>query len=167
MKKIILIYGAISGLIVIGVNTLSLDNGLGDVWLGFLVMFIALSSIYVGIKQYRDQHLGGQIQFSTALMVGLGISLVASIVYVAIWEIYSYATNYVFIEHYTNAQIELARSSGLSESELAKAISDAQILRLQYASPLFRLPMTFVEIFPVGVLISIISSALLRIKDHN
>jgi hypothetical protein len=32
----------------------------------------------------------------------------------------------------------------------------------QYANPLFRLPMTFAEIFPVGVLVSLVSAAILR-----
>ena len=31
-----------------------------------------------------------------------------------------------------------------------------------YANPLYRLPITFVEIFPIGVLISLISAVLLR-----
>jgi len=33
---------------------------------------------------------------------------------------------------------------------------------VQYANPLFRLPMTFAEIFPVGVLVSLISALVLR-----
>jgi hypothetical protein len=31
-----------------------------------------------------------------------------------------------------------------------------------YANPLYRLPITFVEMFPIGVLISAVSAALLR-----
>jgi hypothetical protein len=31
-----------------------------------------------------------------------------------------------------------------------------------YANPVFRLPITFVEMFPIGVLISLISAAVLR-----
>jgi hypothetical protein len=34
--------------------------------------------------------------------------------------------------------------------------------RQQYANPFFRLSITFIEIFPVGVLISLISAVLLR-----
>lgn len=37
-----------------------------------------------------------------------------------------------------------------------------QRFRTQYANPLFRMPMTFTEIFPVDVLVSRISAALLR-----
>lgn len=35
-------------------------------------------------------------------------------------------------------------------------------MRNQYANPLFRFPMTFGEIFPVGLLITLISAAVLR-----
>jgi hypothetical protein len=30
-----------------------------------------------------------------------------------------------------------------------------EAFKVQYANPLFRLPMTFIEIFPVGVLVSL------------
>ena len=33
---------------------------------------------------------------------------------------------------------------------------------MSYANPLFRLPITFVEMFPIGVLISLVSAAVLR-----
>lgn len=37
-----------------------------------------------------------------------------------------------------------------------------QRFKNQYTHPLFRMPMTFTEIFPVSVLVSRISAALLR-----
>lgn len=37
-----------------------------------------------------------------------------------------------------------------------------EAFRVQYANPLFRMPMTFTEIVPVGVLVSLIAAALLR-----
>jgi hypothetical protein len=40
--------------------------------------------------------------------------------------------------------------------------AEMDAFRVQYANPLFRLPMTFAEIFPVGVLVSLISAAILR-----
>ena len=64
MQRSILIYGAISGFIIIVTNTISLEIGHGDVWLGFLVMFIAFSMIFVAIKQHRDATLGGVISLT-------------------------------------------------------------------------------------------------------
>jgi hypothetical protein len=37
-----------------------------------------------------------------------------------------------------------------------------EAFKVQYANPMYRLPMTFVEIFPVGVLVSLVSAGLLR-----
>jgi len=106
MKKLILVYGVISGLVIIVINTLSLELGIGQAWLGFLVMFIAFSSIFVAVKQYRDETLGGVIRFGTGFLVGLGITLVASLVYVLVWELYLAVTDYAFIDAYIASIIE-------------------------------------------------------------
>lgn len=162
MKKLVLVYGVISGLVIIVINTLSLELGLGQVWLGFLVMFIAFSLIFVAVKQYRDQTLGGVIRFSTGFLVGLGITMVASLVYVLVWELYLALTDYAFIDTYIASILESRQTAGASQAELAATIAETETIRQQYSNPLFRLPMTFVEIFPVGVLISLISAFILR-----
>ena len=162
MKKLILVYGAISGLVIIVINTLSIELGIAHVWLGFLVMFIAFSSIFVAVKQYRDDTLGGVIRFGTGFLVGLGITVIASLVYVLVWELYLAMTDYAFIDAYIASIIEGRQAAGVSEAELAATIADTETLRQQYSNPLFRLPMTFVEVIPVGVLISLISAFILR-----
>jgi hypothetical protein len=35
-------------------------------------------------------------------------------------------------------------------------------MRAEYANPLYRLPMTFLEIFPVGFIVALVSAALIR-----
>ncbi len=165
MTRIILTYGLISGLVVILVlgGMLLLSGGKGhSVWLGYLVMLVALSSILVGVKQHRDRALGGVIRFRTALMLGLGIALVASLAYVVLWEGYLAATDYSFMNHYVEATLAAKRAAGVSGAEYAKAVADMEAMRVNYANPLIRLPMTFVEIFPVGLVIALISAALLR-----
>ena len=161
MKPSIFTYGAIAGLIIIVTNTISLELGGGQAWLGFLVMFIAFSTIFVAIKQYRDDTLGGVISFATALLMGLGISAVASVVYVTIWELYLAVTNYGFIEAYASSIVE-AQKLGASDAELAELASKAEQFRAQYSNPLYRLPVTFLEVFPAGLLVSLGSAAVLR-----
>ena len=51
---------------------------------------------------------------------------------------------------------------GASAAEVAKVTVQMQAFKVQYASSLYRMPMTFVELFPVGVVISLIAAALLR-----
>ncbi len=162
MKKLVLVYGVISGLVIIVINTLSLELGIGQAWLGFLVMFIAFSAIFVAVKQCRDETLGGVIRFGTGFLVGLGITVIASLVYVLVWELYLALTDYAFIDAYIDSIVESRQSGGASQAELAATIAETETIRQQYTNPLFRLPMTFVEVFPVGVLISLISAFILR-----
>lgn len=168
MQRIIFVYGIIAGLVVIGSVMLGLALSGGEEtlhaqeWLGYLIMLIALSMIFTGIKRYRDQQLGGVIRFGTAMLLGLGIAAVAGIVYVAVWEIYLAMTDYAFIDDYTQGVIAAKEAEGVSGVELQAVIESMESMKSQYANPLFRLPMTFLEIFPVGILITLISAAILR-----
>ncbi len=162
MNKLIIVYGLIAGLVVISINTISFELGYGYVWLGFLVMFIAFSTIFVAVKQYRDQTLGGVIRFGQALMLGLGVTLVASVVYVAVWELYQYLTGYGFIETYTASLIEEKQVAGVAGAELETFIAEMEAFKLQYENPLFRLPTTMLEIFPIGLLVSLVAAAVLK-----
>ena len=167
MTRIILTYGLISGLVVVLAITGTLvlsgsDAPHSPVWLGYLIMLVALSSIVVGVKQYRDRALGGVIRFRTALLVGLGIAVVAAVTYVAVWEVYLAMTNYTFMDRYVEATLEAKRAAGVTGEAYAKVAANMENMRVQYANPLFRLPITFIEIFPVGLLIALVAAALLR-----
>ncbi len=168
MKKIMITYGVISGAIIVSSIILSLVMAdAGDSmqmleWLGYLVMMVALSVIFVGIKKYRDEELGGVIKFGTAVKLGLGISIVASIVYVVAWEINLSVTDYSFIEDYTARMIEDKKSEGVSGAALDDVVTEMEQLKTKYANPLFRLPITFSEIFPVGLLITLIAAGVLK-----
>lgn len=167
MTRIVLTYGLISGLVIIaGILVTILVPGINphhsSVWLGYLIMLVGLSSILVGVKQYRDRELGGIISFGRALMLGLGIAIAASLAYVVVWEVYLAATHYTFMDQYTEAMLAAKRAAGVTGAEYQKAVAEMATLREQYRSPLFRLPMTFIEIFPVGALVALVSAALVR-----
>ena len=164
MLRIILINGLISGVVIIAgiLGTILIGGGHSSLWLGYLIMLVALSSILVGVKQYRDRELGGVIGFGKALLMGLGIAVTASIAYVLVWEVYLAVTHYTFIDHYTASILAAKRAAGVTGAEYQKAVAEMETLRRQYADPLFRLPMTFVEIFPVGVLIALVTAVLVR-----
>lgn len=175
MKKTILVYGIIAGTIIIASMILSLAvNTVGESesfskfameLLGYLIMIIAFSAIFIGVKRYRDQDQGGVINFPQALKVGLGITAVASVVYVVAWEINLAVTDYAFISEYAASIIKAKQESGLSDAEMAEVISEMDGLKEQYANPMFRVPMTFLEILPVGLVISLASAAALRKSD--
>jgi Protein of unknown function (DUF4199) len=82
--------------------------------------------------------------------------------YVLAWEAALAVTGMDYIGEYAKHQIEQRKAAGASAAELPKYVAEMDAFKVQYASPLFRLPMTFTEIFPVGVLVSLITAALLR-----
>ena len=168
MLKKILSYGVVAGLIdgiPLSVLVIAMDGQppmqYGMV-IGYLTMLIALSAVFIAIKRYRDTELGGVIGFWPALGIGLGITVVAGIIYVAAWESAVAITHLDFGTAYANALIDQEKAKGVSGEALAKFTAEMEAFKKQYANPLFRLPMTFAEIFPVGVLVSLVSAGLLR-----
>jgi hypothetical protein len=167
MSRIILIFGAAAGLIVAVPMCLLVANAepgsaATSHLTGYLIMLLALSLVFFGVKRLRDRELGGAIRFAPALLAGLGISAVAGVIYVIGWEITLAVTDFAFIDSYSNAAVEAARAKGASAADVEAVIAQMEEFRRQYANPFFRLPVTFIEIFPVGLLVSLISAALLR-----
>jgi hypothetical protein len=168
MKNAIVRYGIFAGLIV-GIPMILYMSSIPEhaptapsMVLTYVAMLVALSMVFVGIKQYRDRTLGGVIKFMPAFIVGLGISAVAGVFYAIAWEISMAFMKFDFAQFYANAIVEQARASGADAQGLAAAAAKAAEFTTMYANPLFRVPMTFLEIFPVGILVSLISAAVLR-----
>ena len=166
MTRIILTYGLISGLVIIfGIMaSMGLSGGAphSDVWLGYLIMLVALSAILVGVKQHRDRALGGVIRFWPALLMGLGIGAAATVAYVAVWEVYLAVTHYTFADNYVAQMLEAKRAAGITGAAYAKAVAEMDSFRRLYANPLLRMLSTSAEIGPVAVLVAVVSAALLR-----
>ena len=169
MWRNIVKYGVIAGLVVAAGmwGTLlafrgDMPHGMLGMALGYLSMLVALSAVFVGIKHHRDVDRGGVIRFWPAFGMGLGISLVAGIFYVLAWELAQATVVGDFASHYAASTIAQAKASGADAAALARLSAQMESFKLQYADPLFRLPMTFAEIFPVGVLVSLVSAAVLR-----
>ena len=91
MLRKVLTYGTVAGAIV-GVPLSALTIAMNGhalmsygMFIGYTLMLIALSTVFVAIKRHRDGDLGGVITFWPAFGLGLGISFVAGIFYVAAW----------------------------------------------------------------------------------
>jgi len=168
MTPVIFRYGIIAGLIVsipwlVYMLTLPADGHMNhSMLLGYTLMILAFSMVFVGIRQYRDRALGGVIKFGKALLLGLGISAVASLIYVIGWEICMAFSKYNFIEAYSKFILDDARAHGAGAAEMEQAAKQAADFASMYRNPLYRMAFTFIEIFPVGILVSLISAGLLR-----
>ena len=130
--------------------------------IGYLTMLFALSTVFVAIKRRRDVDLGGIIKFWPAFGLGIGISFVASVLYVGAWEAACALGHIDFANNYAQSVIADQKAHGLSGAALASLVAEMDQWKAQYANPFYRLPMTFTEIFPVGVLVSVISAGLLQ-----
>ena len=168
MIAIVLRFGIISGLIVavpMVWHMLSLAPGEPPVMsmlITYLVMLVSLTAVFLGVKSYRDRVLGGAIRFLPAFGVGLAISAVASLLYVIGWEISLAQGEFDFTTYYADLLVQGARERGASPAELAEAMESAQSFKDLYQQPVLRMLVTFAEMFPVGVIVSLISAAVLR-----
>ena len=159
-----LVYGALSGAIAIAVIVAAMSSGVAghSLWFGYLVMLVALSMIFVGVKRYRDVECGGVIRFGRAFGLGLGIALVAGLIYVIGWELYTGLSGWDFMADYTESLITQMRAEGASPAAIQAKQAEMREMAEMYANPLFRMPMVFAEIFPVGLIVALVSAALLR-----
>ena len=114
------------------------------------------------MKRHRDEALSGVIGFWPALGMGLAISAVAGVIYALAWEATLAISPIDFPAEFAKAMIAQAQASGATGAALQKAIADAEMFNVQYRNPLVRMPLTFTEIVPVALLVSLVSAALLR-----
>ena len=161
-------FGAVAGLIV-GVPlfaiTVTMQGHPMASWgviVGYLTMLLALSAVFVAIKRHRDADRGGVIGFWPAFGLGIGISVVASVFYVIAWEAALAWTQMDFAGDYARMLIEKQRAQGVSGEALARVTAEMEQFKVRYANPFYRLMMTFTEISPVGLLVSLVSAGLLR-----
>ncbi|MXV50196.1 DUF4199 family protein [Pedobacter sp. HMF7647] len=173
MKKIVIVFGLISGLIVSAMVIYSTTmcylqgNFEGSMLLGYASMILAFSLIFVAVKNYRDKYNSGVISFGKAFRIGLYITLISSTVYVLVWMVDYYVFIPDFMERYTSHVLNEARAKGATSAELAAKTAELKQYSEMYKSPLGVMLMTYLEIFPVGLIVSVICALILKRKNHS
>ena len=164
MKKIVLTFGIISGLIVgssffiFSPSDGNFDFENGHIY-GYITMIIAFSTIFFAVKQYRDKYNGGAVKFVKALQIGVCITFVAAVIYVFAWEIYyqNYASD--FTDQYVSYMETKLANEGMDEAAIkAELAPQLEMMEKYKTNTPFRLGLTFLEILPVGFIISLISA---------
>ncbi|MBS1524757.1 MAG: DUF4199 domain-containing protein [Bacteroidetes bacterium] len=170
MKKTI-IYGLIAGLFV----TLVMDIGMANIYdtdkqgsmlFGYTTMLVAFSLIFVSIKSYRDRN-GGFISFGRAFQIGLWISLIASTMYVMGWMIEYYV---FFPDFYDKSEIHsLAKmkAAGATPALVQAKEQYYDQVKQMVKNPVVHVLMTYVEILPVGLLVSVVAALILKRRAGN
>jgi hypothetical protein len=121
-----------------------------------------LTLIFVGVKRYRDVECGGVIRFWHALGLGVGAAIVAGLCYAIGWEIFIAASGYDFISDYSASMVAGMRADGASPAAIDAQVAELGEMAKMYNNPPIRIAMIFAEIFPVGLVVALISAALLR-----
>ncbi|MEE1944120.1 DUF4199 domain-containing protein [Pedobacter sp. KR3-3] len=171
MKKNILVFGLLSGLIVSVAMSVSMvlcynkNSYSGNMVLGYTMMLLAFVFVFVGIKNYRDKFNGGLISFGNAFKIGGLIALIASTMYVIAWLIVYYNFIPDFMEKYSAHVINQAKEAKVSQAELNKQIAQMNSFKEIYKSPLGIILMTYLEILPLGLIVALISSLILKRKE--
>jgi hypothetical protein len=168
MKRIVLTFGLIAGVIMSAMmaatlpfhEAIGMDKGL---LIGYASMVLAFLLIYFGVRSYRDNVAGGTVGFGRALGVGALIGVVASLCYVATWEVIYFNTNLGSraIESYQADVLKKARASGATEEAIATQRAELEAFAEDYQNPAINAAYTFMEPLPVALIVALVSAGVL------
>jgi uncharacterized membrane protein len=169
MKRNVLVFGLISGaliatFVVVTMNIWGCESYSGSMYVGYAAQILALSLVYVGIKNYRDKENGGVITFGKAFKIGLLMSFIASTIYVVAWVIDYHFFIPDFMDKYAAHMVQQAKSSGATAAEISKQVAEAAQMKEMYKNPVIVVAFTYLEIFPTGLLVSLVAALVLKRK---
>src|SRR4051812_28319837 len=168
MKRIVIIFGLISGVIssvlmfltvpFMHNGTVNFSNGY---ILGYTAIVLSLLLVFFGIRSYRE-NAGGTITFGRAFSVGILITLISCVFYVASWEVIYFNFMPDFADKYAAHAIGEMRQKGATDAAIAAKKVEMEKMKVMLDNPLLNAAMTFIEPFPVGLIMTLASAAILR-----
>jgi hypothetical protein len=169
VKKTVLTFGLIAGAMAGGMMlaTLPFVDKIGfekGEILGYTTIVLAALMVFFGVRSYRENAGGGRLTFGRGFAVGILITLIFSSCYVGTWEIVYFKLMPDFNEKYAAHMVERAKASGASQEKIDKAVKDAQDFKVMYDKPVINIALTFMEVFPIGLIVTLISAGILRKK---
>ena len=172
MRKIVLTFGLIAGAMLSAMMLLTLPFmdkigfDKGEV-IGYTTMVLAFLMVFFGVKSYRDDVAGGSVTFGRAFRVGLMITAVASVCYVATWQLVYYKIAPDFGEKYTAFAVEKAKKSGATDAQIAATRKDMTEMMEWYKNPLVNIAITFLEPLPVGLVFTLVTAGVLSRRRRD
>lgn len=166
MKKLIVIYGLLAGLIssagfmlAIPANGQTIDFSGGQT-IGFSLMFLGFTLIVVAGYQLRARQ-AQPVSFGRFFTQGLIISLIATVVYCSAWEVYYQNLSIDYGQQYLDYQVNLMEEQGKDPLEIEQSMADqAAFFETYKNNRAVRLGVTSLEILPVGVLVGTLTALL-------
>ncbi|HEX3131143.1 MAG TPA: DUF4199 domain-containing protein [Thermoanaerobaculia bacterium] len=173
MKRTVLRYGLASSAVLVALSAAMLPcmNGTvsfdyGEV-VGYSSMVLSFLLVFFGVKSYRDNVAGGAIGFGKAFQVGICITLITCAVYVVAWEIAYFNFFPDFLDKYTAHVLDKMRTEGETAAAISAKAAELASMAKYYDNILFNSAITFMEVFPVGLIMTLVSAAILRRKPSE
>lgn len=166
MRKTVLTFGMIAGAIlsVMMLVTLPFADTIGfdrGEIIGYTSMVLAFLLIFFGVRSYRDNVAGGTVGFGRALAVGALIAAVASLMYVATWQLIYYKLAPDFGTKYQAYLLDKERAEGKSEEAIARKKAEMDEFARLYRNPVINAAITFLEPLPVALVVALVSAGVL------
>jgi hypothetical protein len=172
MKKTVLTFGLISGAIsaaMMLVTTPFVDKIGWDKSeiLGYTTIVLSALMVFFGVRSYRENVAGGRLTFGRGFAVGILITLISSACYVGAWEIVYYKFMPDFSDKYAAHLVDRAKASGASQQKIDETQRKANEFKQMYSNPAANIAVTFMEVFPIGLVVTLLSAGILRKKARS
>jgi len=167
MKKTVVVFGVASGLVssVLMLLTMPFMHRIGydrGLVVGYTAIVAAFLVVFFGVRSYREQQPGGGLTLGRAFSVGILIVLISCVFYVATWEIIYFKLSPSFMADWTAHAVASARASGASQAKIDETVQQMAQFKRIYDNPAYNAAVTFLEPFPIGLLVALVSAAVLR-----
>lgn len=168
MKKTVLTFGLLSGAVSSAMmlvlwpfhDRIGFDGGMV---LGYTTIVLSFLLVFFGVRSYRESN-GGTLTFGRGFKVGILITLISCLCYVVTWEIIYFKLAPGFADKFATYTIEKMKASGATPEAVEAKTREMAAFKVMYDKPLFNAAMTFVEPFPVGLVVTLVTAAVLRKK---
>lgn len=169
MTKTVLTFGLIGGVIAAALMlaTLPFQHSIPEniaLLIGYTTIVLASLMVFFGVRSYRETVGDGRLTFGRGFIVGLLITLITCACYVGTWEVVYFKLMPDFGSRFAAQIVENVRASGADQAKIDEATRQAQDLKAMLDNPVKNAAMTFLEPFPVGLVITLISAVILRRK---
>lgn len=161
----LIVFGFITFLIMGGASSGPQDYAKGEV-IGYLTIILSLAFVYLGIKKYRDDGLGGHISFGRALKMGALIVVFPAIAFSIYNIIYVEVLDPGFADKYYEYQLEklMTEASPADYATIEASLIDQKEM---WGNMPLQSVIMFLTVYVIGFIISILSSAILSRRKSN
>jgi hypothetical protein len=169
MKKTVLTFGLISGAMSAAMMLITIPFADRIGWekgeiLGYTGIVLSALMVFFGVRSYRENTGGGRLTFGRGFAVGILITLISSACYVGTWEVIYYKLMPDFVDKYGAHLVDRAKASGAGQQKIDETARQAEQFKKMYANPAVNVALTFAEVFPIGLVVTLLSAGILRKK---